>query len=187
MIGNDIIDLSASTKESNWKRKGYLNKIYTESEQVLINTSTNPDTIVWLLWSIKEATYKANNRITKLKEYAPTKIECKINNIEKNLYWSTSSYNNLEYQIKSVVCNDYIHSIALYNANDFVKIEEIILNDYPVDYMQYLIANNYIPHYKDVQKDEFGVPNLYNKITKIFKPISISHHGNFLSLVYHKD
>jgi lactate dehydrogenase-like 2-hydroxyacid dehydrogenase len=28
-IGNDIVDLALARKESNWKRPGYLNKIFT--------------------------------------------------------------------------------------------------------------------------------------------------------------
>ena len=33
MIGNDIVDLDLARKESNWKRKGFLDKIFSLQEQ----------------------------------------------------------------------------------------------------------------------------------------------------------
>jgi hypothetical protein len=45
VIGNDIVDLA--WKESNWKRPGYLNKIFTTKEQLLISSAENPNTMVW--------------------------------------------------------------------------------------------------------------------------------------------
>ena len=36
MIGNDIIDLDVAKTESNWKRKGFLDKIFTANEQFQI-------------------------------------------------------------------------------------------------------------------------------------------------------
>jgi phosphopantetheinyl transferase (holo-ACP synthase) len=37
VIGNDIVDLALARKESNWKRPGYLNKIFTTKEQLLFH------------------------------------------------------------------------------------------------------------------------------------------------------
>jgi hypothetical protein len=42
VIGNDIVDLALARKESNWKRPGYLNKIFTTKEQLLISSAENP-------------------------------------------------------------------------------------------------------------------------------------------------
>ena len=55
MIGNDIIDLALARKESNWLRSGFLDKIFTLREKLLISNSQNPETTVWNLWSRKEA------------------------------------------------------------------------------------------------------------------------------------
>jgi hypothetical protein len=35
VIGNDIVDLALARKESNWKRPGYLNKIFTTKELLI--------------------------------------------------------------------------------------------------------------------------------------------------------
>lgn len=187
MIGNDVVDLSCARKQSNWKRKGYLDKIYTASEQVLVYSAANPDAMVWLLWTMKEASYKANQRITGIKEYAPIKIKCAITHAENDIYWGLVMYNHLAFFTKTYVLNDYIHTIALYNSENFEVVEEILIKNYPVDYVRYLKDKNYFMPSSHIEKDEFGIPSLFDKISKESKPISISHHGNFLSLVFIKD
>ena len=52
MIGNDVVDLELALKKSNWKRKGYLDKVFTKYEQLRIIKSDNPNNMIWNLWSI---------------------------------------------------------------------------------------------------------------------------------------
>ena len=42
MIGNDIVDLNLAKTESNWQRKGFLEKQFTDSEINEILNSENP-------------------------------------------------------------------------------------------------------------------------------------------------
>ena len=58
MIGNDIVDLALAKKESNWKRNRFLDKIFTQKEQLLIANAINPEIMIWNLWTRKEAAYK---------------------------------------------------------------------------------------------------------------------------------
>ena len=183
MIGNDIVNLTIVNAESNWKRKGYLNKIYSSTEQELIASSLHPDEMVWTLWSMKEASYKANNRITKIREYAPSKIFCSIHLVSENIYYGFTNYNDLKFHTRTYVCKDYIHTIALYDSECFKDVKEMIIKDYPVNYIDYVHKNNYLALSESITKDEFGVPNLYNSLTNTTRPISISHHGNLLSIV----
>ncbi|MFT3796279.1 4'-phosphopantetheinyl transferase superfamily protein [Flavobacterium sp.] len=76
MIGNDVIDLALARKESNWKRKGYLDKIFTADEQAMIVRAENPTLMVWSLWSRKEAVYKIHNRTAHFRGFIPLKIAC---------------------------------------------------------------------------------------------------------------
>ena len=78
MIGNDIIDLSLAKVQSNWRRKGYLNKLFSDEEQKMILTSSEPDIFVWRLWSMKESAYKAQLRCETLKRFNPVAYECQI-------------------------------------------------------------------------------------------------------------
>ena len=83
LIGNDIVDLALAEKQSNWKRNGYLQKIFTEAEQRLILESTTPNKTVWILWSMKESAYKIFSRETGVRNYAPTTLIC--SNVELNI------------------------------------------------------------------------------------------------------
>ena len=76
MIGNDIVDLALAKKESNWKRNRFLDKIFTETEQLLIFHSENPEIMVWNLWSRKEAAYKIYNRETGIRGYFRSILRC---------------------------------------------------------------------------------------------------------------
>ncbi len=50
MIGNDIIDLNLIRAQSNWQREGFLQKLFSEEEQTLIQNSQDPELNVWLLY-----------------------------------------------------------------------------------------------------------------------------------------
>jgi hypothetical protein len=49
LIGNDVIDLSLAKKESNWQRKGFLKKLFSNDEQQLILEALNSFEMVWRL------------------------------------------------------------------------------------------------------------------------------------------
>ena len=76
MIGNDIIDLNLAERDSNWKRKGFMDKIFTKNEQYFILNAENSRTMVWNLWSRKEAAYKIYNRQTGIRGYFPLELAC---------------------------------------------------------------------------------------------------------------
>lgn len=82
MIGNDVVDLKLAATESNWKRTGYLDKIFTVAEQKFIFSAENETEMVWVLWSIKESVYKAFLRINYDRGFYPSKIE--ITSLKKN-------------------------------------------------------------------------------------------------------
>lgn len=62
MIGNDVIDILQTRRESNWRRRGFIAKLFNDEEQLLIEKSTDPESMLWILWSMKEAAYKVYNR-----------------------------------------------------------------------------------------------------------------------------
>ncbi|HEU0136211.1 MAG TPA: 4'-phosphopantetheinyl transferase superfamily protein [Flavobacterium sp.] len=76
MIGNDVVDLALATTESNWRRTGFLQKLFTEKEQRHILASDSPDIAVWTLWSKKESVYKIYNRERGIVAFNPLKFEC---------------------------------------------------------------------------------------------------------------
>ena len=78
MIGNDVIDLSLAKTQSNWQRKGFLEKLFSNDEQQLILEASNSFEMVWRLWSMKEAAYKIYTQHHEIRFFAPKKFECKL-------------------------------------------------------------------------------------------------------------
>jgi 4'-phosphopantetheinyl transferase EntD len=163
VIGNDIVDLALSRKESNWKRKGFLDKIFTAKEQQFITEAENPEIMVWVLWSSKEAVYKIWNRLTQIRAFNPLRIECIEGAFVNTNFYGKVVCESKTYFFETETNNEYIHTIALTNRMDFKKI--ICLEDR-----------------KNVQK-KAGIPFFYDDSDFILKPISISHHGQFERIV----
>jgi phosphopantetheinyl transferase (holo-ACP synthase) len=158
MIGNDVVDLQLSQIESNWQRKGFLDKIFTKNEQFLIQQSENQEIAVWNLWSRKEAAYKILNRETGIRKYNPIQFEC------CNLYSEIGKvqFESTTYYTKTEISSDFIYSIAVSNREDFCKIETL---------------NNSIK----IKKTN-GIPYYINDYQKVI-PISKSNHGRFERIV----
>lgn len=155
MIGNDIIDLALAKKESNWKREGFLNKIFTAEEQLLIFQSSNPENMVWNLWSRKEAAYKIYNRQTQIRKYNPIQLVC------SDVYSEIGKVicNGHVYFVKTEITNEYIHTVA-------------------VTEIQHLKTIGIVDSTIKIQKTD-GIPEILIKNEIVPKPISVSHHGRF--------
>jgi phosphopantetheinyl transferase (holo-ACP synthase) len=158
VIGNDIVDLALARKESNWKRNGFLEKIFTVKEQLLISNAENPEIMVWNLWSRKEAVYKIYNRQTGIRAYIPLQLECFYENANSG---SVHCHGNT-YYTQTEIAEDKITTVAVTRKFDFKKI----------------IA---LKPTVDVYKKN-GIPYL-NDVDNFVKPISISHHGRFVAWV----
>lgn len=149
------MDLALAKKESNWKRKRFLDKIFTQKEQLLIKNAINPEVMIWNLWSRKEAVYKIYNRETKIREYIPLKLVCFYENETKG----TVSCNGHIYYTETVVANDFVYTVAVVKPDYFSQIEKIT------------------PDYK-ISKIN-GIPFAIEDRTLISNPVSITHHGRF--------
>lgn len=183
MLGNDIVDLIIAEKESDWRRRGYLEKIFTRFEQNLIKSSSNPDLLVWILWSMKEAVYKAHFRIARHREFAPTKIEIKNLDITKESAAAEANYYNIKYFTKTDISDSFVHSIALIDPLKFSEIKTVKLTTTSRDYTSLLINKNVINKTDNVVKTKEGIPNIATKEGILKSPISISHHGNYLAII----
>jgi phosphopantetheinyl transferase (holo-ACP synthase) len=153
MIGNDIVDLAQAEQDSNWKRPGFLDKLFTTEEQFLISSDIQPCSMVWLLWTMKESAYKIGSRVSKLREFAPVKLSCSNLIIYDNTATGNVTYNEQLYFTKSTIEKTYIHTIAAKTIDGMnsIKIEIMETKDHQL---------------------------------RINNPDSVSHHGNFLALVY---
>lgn len=158
MIGNDIVDLALAKKESNWKRKGYLDKIFTVSEQLLIQKSTNQELAIWNLWSRKEAVYKIILQKGGIRGYYPIKIEC----LDLNLDNGIVQFGNQIFYTKTIATEEWIYSLAVEYEKDFENIKAL--------------ENSHLLFKVD------GIP--FISINNEVKNASKTHHGKFERIVY---
>lgn len=159
MIGNDLIDLHQSRIESNWQRKGFIEKLFIDREQQLIKNYHDPEIMIWILWSMKEAAYKIYNRQTKIREYIPKKLSCSINKLDSFNLQGVVICNENIYYTKTVITSENIYStaaISLEVLNNIIEVEK-----------------------KGIVKDENGIPYLISTSENKIKDVSISHHGRF--------
>ena len=163
MIGNDIIDIIQSRRESNWQRKGFIQKIFATQEQLLISNAQNPETMIWMLWSMKEAAYKIFNRKTKLRRYIPQQFVCTITSQNQDCILGKVNYEESVYYTKTILTQESISTIAVNAITDFKNVIEI--------------------ENKNIIKDKNGIPYLINSFSNIPQDVSISHHGRFEKVV----
>jgi phosphopantetheinyl transferase (holo-ACP synthase) len=175
MIGNDIVDLNVSRQESNWQRKGWMQKIFSAEEQTAIYLSTEQEKMVWLFWSMKEAAYKIFNRSSGKICYAPVALHCTIDKINQDMALGEVLHKGIVYRTHSIIKKNHIHTIAqLTTTNNKQNTAIIGKTGEPIRLPIHLILN----------KDRLGIPYLLNINTRHSINASLSHHGNYTALVY---
>ncbi|MBW4361782.1 4'-phosphopantetheinyl transferase family protein [Flavobacterium taihuense] len=159
MIGNDIVDLDLARKESNWQRKGFLEKIFSLEEQYLIHNDSNPEIMVWNLWSRKEAAYKIFNRNTGISGYFPWRLNCSYEDLNSG----TVIVSDFVFHTQTQITDSYVYSIAVSDIGLFNKISVL-------ETLENIKKENRIPYTLDVTS---------NKMI----PVSITHHGRFQKII----
>ena len=153
MIGNDVIDLALARKESNWKRNGFLEKLFTKWEQDAIKNAQDPETTVWNLWSRKEAAYKIYNRETGVREFSPLKLQC----VFETETTGKVICEGRTYVTRTTITADFIETVATGEEQSFSDV--------------------YYHRSKVGIQKRNGIPHCNHK------PVSISNHGRFESIV----
>lgn len=196
MIGNDIVDRAQARQESNWQRKGFLDKLFTTDEQQLIRSASDSDAIVWLLWSMKESAYKVVVRETGQRFFAPTKLICHLQAPRSETSEGSVFYRKM-YQTTSSITDQYISTVA-FSANTIQVFTHVVVPFERTDYQhqhrvireelkqhcatRFSIAESRI----QIQKNEVDVPTLVIRDLSgriIERSISLSHHGYYGAFV----
>jgi phosphopantetheinyl transferase (holo-ACP synthase) len=188
VTGNDIVDLRTAAAESNWKRKGFLEKIYTKKELEHIHLAASPTQMVWKLWSMKESAYKIYTRQYGGRFFAPQKLNCTLLNESAGLV----TIDHTSYQTHTCITNDYIYSIAAPSLHSNMYSACFAIPDKPYSDQQAFIYEKLITHYACMQqehknnfivlKEKNNIPFLYCIKEKKKIPVSITHHGNYAAI-----
>jgi phosphopantetheinyl transferase (holo-ACP synthase) len=159
MIGNDVVDLALARKESNWKRKGFLDKVFSVPEQQLIQNDSNPELMVWNLWSRKEAAYKIYNRITGIRGYFPLRLQCNYEDENSG----TVAIDGFVFYTQTQITDEYVYSVAVSEMSIFNKIKSL-------------------ESMENIQKEN-GIPYFTDAVSNVIYPVSITHHGCFQRVI----
>lgn len=154
MIGNDIVDLRQAMLESNWRRKGYLEKLFATHEQQWIQEAKDQTQMVWLLWTMKEAVYKIHSRRKNWHAFAPLKLVCSTLSEKEELATGIVECENITFFTQSFISAHFIHTIAS--------------EQFPIQAITVKI-NSYDPSDTNYRKTA---------------PATVSHHGRYLALAY---
>lgn len=173
MIGNDIVDLACAAEESDWQRKGWLQKLFTVAEEQLIFAAQQPRLMIWLLWSMKEAAYKIWNRESGLSRLMPLRFICTDVRLEDNAAYGAVVFEDQVYPTQSRITVDFVHTLAL-EQNNFGGMA-VYIND--------TAETMAVPGYA-LFRDAKGLPFLQDKLTGGIRVVSLSHHGRFKAMVF---
>ena len=176
MIGNDIIDLSFARLESNWQRRGFLEKLFTANEQKLILTAKNSFILVWKFWSMKEAAYKIYLQQNETRFFAPKKFDCLLKSGKKGLVY----FKDQIFYTSSIVSQKYIFTLASLEKETkaYSKIVTPELIDKTIkNKLEYGSAFSALEI--EQKKSKNGAPSYYHKDMLLTRSCSISHHGNY--------
>lgn len=181
MIGNDIVDLNLAITQSNWKRRGFLQKIFTEEERDFILNTENPEFNVWLMWSMKEAVYKAVQRKYTLERfYNPKRFVCRQIEINTEKARGVVFFENEVFETSSAFSSAKIHT---YTANtEYALISEN--KNSRLMFLQKISEQSAIPLKSlNISKDKQGIPFLTYCGDHLKIPFSLSHHGNYSAFI----
>ncbi len=184
MIGNDLVDIQIAYPEKKSENRNFIKKVFNPHEEKLISQSQNKETILWLLWSMKEAAYKAHQRISgHWPKLNPKDYKCRLLNFSNLAEVQVAS----RFYFINYSCTDrYIHSIASESSGASL-FERIYYKDpdakqnFLRDYSE---KNGLALENLTIDKDVNGIPSILDQNTKKIVPISLSHHGNFTAFIF---
>ena len=141
-LGNDIVNLTAPRAENKYLNHKFLNRVFTNKEQDIIesfNNHNDKSKIFWAIWAAKEASFKACQKQKPELIFAHRKFEITFNtdliNIRSNSYdpkqhiIGTAYYEDKLLTLKCEFTENLVHSIAVLLDpnkifNDFDKISD---------------------------------------------------------------
>jgi phosphopantetheine--protein transferase-like protein len=194
MIGNDIVDIAVARQSSNWRRAGYLNKLFTNKEQALINAANDPEQQLWLLWACKEAVYKAWSAEFHQRRYAPKSLRTvewssrqaghyqAILHTQERVYTVTAQATKSFISSSTAVAPIRILDRQLLHAADASSTHSSLA----IHQAAKVFAARHFqckPDKINIQKNELGRPLLYYLNEPLNAYLSWSHHGEWAEII----
>ena len=167
MIGNDVIDLSFQKQLFRQFNNSRLNqKIFSSQELAIIGKEDN----LTLLrrWTMKEAAYKAYQRLHQLKpKFNPASIHTEIKDQKLGL----AVIDGYQFKLQTDLNNDYIYTY-IDNQNSQISLRYESKDDLITKLSDYFSVQSI-----SISKDSLNIPSIH--INDKSKPISLTHHGSY--------
>lgn len=194
MIGNDIVDIAIARQTSNWRRPGYLRKVFTDKEQALIHQADDPEQQLWLLWACKEAAYKAWSAEFHQRRYAPRSLRI--------VEWSSAPADRFQavlhtqertYTVEAQADKNFISCATEVEPIRMLGRELLHTSDAPPKQRSVAIHQaavelaarhlQYPLNKINIRKNELGRPILYYLNEPLSAYLSWSHHGAWAEVI----
>ncbi|RZO86416.1 MAG: 4-phosphopantetheinyl transferase family protein [Oceanococcus sp.] len=196
MIGNDVVDLA--DPETRQLHPRFDRRILSESELQRLKRSADPHRLRWTLWAAKEASYKRGRKLMPDLAFSPCLFETHIMDsadiVVKHPRFSS--------KVQIDVTNDYVHAVALPLDDGSTNLAEaaadlkLAVIRSPQDaksstslqirqFAQQSLAKHLQVHQQHTRIiTRQKIPYLTDADQNILGDLSLSHHGQFLSLAF---
>lgn len=187
MIGNDIVDLETAASESDWRRKGFMQKLFTDTEQRFVRLAEYPEQVIWRLWTMKESAYKIYTRQYGGRFFSPGSFACNLLNETAGQV----QFRNNRYFCTSLICRDFVYSFATsekkHHKNiytDYFELPKRVQGKQEEPFNRRIIrafstGMGIAETDLQVVRNAGNIPSLRNKKEATLFPVSITHHGRF--------
>lgn len=185
MVGNDIIDLELTRQKSNWRRKGFAEKVFTSKEQEAIFESKIPFVTAWRLWSMKESAYKLFIQTGGERFFIPLHLKSEIISSVNGIVdcHELRMYTRTNLNSKFIFTSVSTSSSNIGEDKIFIlpKADYHFQSNFIHRQMLICISRNYNLNISKLQlrKTNQGVPEVTYEKQKIDISFSMTHHGYY--------
>ena len=186
MIGNDLIDLQHVGAISTDRLSKMRKKVLRESEQILLDAFFEKELSYWVAWAAKESVYKLEFQSNPVRYFRPKAIECRKIRLRNEDYLLEVSGRAGRYLVSIKLLERRIEALALTRTKDFQQVSSFLFKEEGSAWnsvqTKHIVAQILAKHFPErgfsFQRTPF--PTLVNETQTI--PLSISHHGAWLSI-----
>ena len=167
MIGNDVIDLAFQKQLFRQFKNSRLNqKIFSAQELAIIDKEDNFTLL--RRWTMKEAAYKAYQRLYQLNPYFNP---ASIHTVIKDQKLGFAIIDGHQFKLKTDQNDDYIYTYL-----DYQNKKASLRYDSKDDLIKKL-SDYFSVQSISIRKDSLNIPSII--INGKSKPISLTHHGSY--------
>ncbi len=190
LIGNDIVDLKDIDSYPPSENERFLSRVFTDAEQEYIKNSANPKRTLWMCWAVKESAYKAWKRAYPRIVFSP--VSLKIDFEKRKILHH--HYGRLHYKTEEKA-GDFV-AVYVYKprtektAKIYHWIGEVskLAKDHSYNSSiaaRILVAEKLSSIYsvspESIEVTKSLPPEVINKKDGWKSPVSLSHHGRYVS------